>query len=198
VGRADEALWWRSFSTQRSAIAAELCRRKRERGAAAGRPSLEVEFGRIMPLGSIAKQGGEPQLDRPLFVERRTARPVRIAQQKPSSAMELHRRVQGRGSCATPVPLHHHERPRAARGCQTPKGPKRLASKSSDLDPFSVRAIQDSNLWPLAPEDGGSPPRVGPPLRNSLQSFARPRRAGSGSTAKLRPVLLLCCAPSEW
>jgi integrase len=35
---------------------------------------------------------------------------------------------------------------------ETPKGPKRRGENPSNLDPFGVRAIQDSNLWPLAPE----------------------------------------------
>jgi hypothetical protein len=45
-----------------------------------------------------------------------------------------------------------HVTPVLPTSSETPKGPRRHGENPSNLDPFSVRAIQDSNLWPLAPE----------------------------------------------
>jgi hypothetical protein len=44
--------------------------------------------------------------------------------------------------------LHPCRKPRLGKA----KGPEPAGSYPSDSEPFQQRAIQDSNLWPLAPE----------------------------------------------
>src|SRR5262249_39889662 len=92
--------------------------------------------------------------------------------------------------------VHARSRPCCA-GFRTEKSRRSPLRFPQRLRRLSVRAIQDSNLWPLAPEEGERT-SSGVQHFSTLHNLSPGReRLDPDPPRSLPPVLLLCCALAE-